>query len=71
MTNLSSAIRRFNRFELKYLLPLEAVKPSDDGPNVENRNPRGFAGRMGRGNHLLEERFLNILIFSQSLLNNI
>ena len=27
MINISNAIRKFNRFELKYLLPIEAVKP--------------------------------------------
>jgi spore coat protein CotH len=44
----------------------DAVQPPTEGeaappsarPNIENRGPRGFGGPMGRGNHLLKERFL-------------
>jgi spore coat protein CotH len=33
--------------------------PADDQPNAGGGNPRGPAGPMGRGNHLLKERFLD------------
>jgi spore coat protein CotH len=37
--------------------------PVDDQPNAGGGNPRGPAGRMGRGNHLLKERFFDISEF--------
>jgi spore coat protein CotH len=32
-------------------------------PNTQNRNPRGPGGQMGRGNHLLKDRFLGTTEF--------
>lgn len=37
----------------------EEAAPAETQPDAGNRNPRGFGGPMGRGNHLLMERFLD------------